>query len=185
MPSTWTIINAEIIAWAKGYTGPRYHHILADPPYALEFLGLGWDKPQGQGDAANLPQMRQYQQWVTEWSEALIANVLYPGATCAFFGGTRTFHRLAAGLEDGGFEIFDVMMWLYSQGMAKGQDVSKAIDAAAFKSWLASIDHHLTPAEVRLVVSAAVQGGISMEERHGRAFNAARDPHSYPFHRQI
>jgi len=180
---TWTIINAEIIAWAKAYTGPRFHNLICDPPYALEFLGLTWDRPQVSGSSpddspVNLTQMRQYQQWVSEWAEALIANVLYPGAVCALFGGPRTFHRLAAGLEDGGFEIFDVMMWHYGQGMAKGQNLDKAMDGAAFKTWLAGIEHGLTSAEKRLVVSAAIQGGVSYEERHGRTYNAARSPHT-------
>jgi hypothetical protein len=183
LTSTWTIINAELLAWAKAYPGPRFHNLIADPPYALEFLGLAWDRPQPAGDEpddfpANLTRMRQYQQWVSEWAEALIANVLHPGAVCALFGGPRTYHRLAAGLEDAGFEIFDQMMWLYGQGMAKGQNLDKAMDGAAFKAWLAQIEHGLTPAEKRLVISAAVQGGVSYEERHGRTFNAARSLHT-------
>ena len=47
------------------------------------------------------------------------------------FGGTRTYHRMAAGLEDAGFEIRDCLTWMYGQGFPKSLDVSKAIDKAA------------------------------------------------------
>ena len=41
------------------------------------------------------------------------------------------YHRLAAGIEDAGFEIRDTLMWLYGSGFPKSLDVSKAIDKAA------------------------------------------------------
>jgi len=51
------------------------------------------------------------------------------------FGGTRTSHRLACGIEDAGFEIRDDIdslgmriSWVHSQGMPKGINISKAID---------------------------------------------------------
>ncbi|MEI9804069.1 MAG: hypothetical protein WDN48_05895 [Pseudolabrys sp.] len=47
------------------------------------------------------------------------------------FGGTRTYHRLACGIEDAGFEIRDQGAWCYGQGFPKSLDVSKAIDKAA------------------------------------------------------
>ncbi|WP_369676506.1 hypothetical protein, partial [Enterococcus faecium] len=43
----------------------------------------------------------------------------------------RTWHRLAAGIEDAGFEIRDSIAWLYGSGFPKSMDVSKAIDKAA------------------------------------------------------
>lgn len=75
-------------------------------------------------------QMRTFQDWCEAWAtEAL--RVLRPGAPVLAFGGTRTFHRLAVGLEDAGFEIRDTLMWLYGQGFPKSLDVSKAIDKEA------------------------------------------------------
>jgi site-specific DNA-methyltransferase (adenine-specific) len=47
------------------------------------------------------------------------------------FGGTRTFHRLAVAIEDAGFEIRDMIAWVYGSGFPKSLDVSKAIDKAA------------------------------------------------------
>jgi hypothetical protein len=47
------------------------------------------------------------------------------------FGGSRTFHRIAVAIEDAGWEIRDVIMWLYSSGMPKSMEAGKLIDKAA------------------------------------------------------
>ena len=68
--------------------------------------------------------------WCALWtSEAL--RVLKPGGHLLAFGGTRTWHRLAAAVEDAGFEMRDSIAWLYGSGFPKSLDVSKAIDKAA------------------------------------------------------
>jgi hypothetical protein len=38
------------------------------------------------------------------------------------------YHRLATGVEDAGFEVRDMMSWLYGSGFPKSLDVSKAMD---------------------------------------------------------
>jgi hypothetical protein len=58
-------------------------------------------------------------------------RVLKPGGHLVAFGGTRTYHRLACAIEDAGFEIRDMLAWLYGSGFPKSLDVSKAIDKAA------------------------------------------------------
>jgi DNA modification methylase len=68
-----------------------------------------------------------FQTWCEAWAtEAL--RVLKPGGHLLAFGGSRTYHRLASGVEDAGFEIRDEIMWLYGSGFPKSLDVSKAID---------------------------------------------------------
>ena len=47
------------------------------------------------------------------------------------FAGTRTQHRMAVRIEDAGFEIRDMIAWVYGSGFPKSHDVSKAIDKAA------------------------------------------------------
>lgn len=88
--------------------------IVTDPPYGLGFMGKKWD---------DLPPGR-------EWAEACY-RVLKPGGHLLAFGGTRTWHRLAVAIEDGGFEIRDSLAWLYGSGFPKSMDVAKAIDKAA------------------------------------------------------
>lgn len=112
-----TIHEMDIIEFLKGYKGDKFHAVLSDPPYGLSFMGKSWDKYTP----------KQYQKWVTEWGELLL-NHLHDGAVCMFFGGTRTYHRLATGLEDAGFEIFDSMIWCYGSGFPKSHNISKAID---------------------------------------------------------
>ena len=88
--------------------------ILTDPPYGLEFMGKDWDH--------GVP-------GVPFWAAAL--RVAKPGAMLLAFGGTRTHHRLACGIEDAGWEIRDCIMWVYGSGFPKSLDISKAIDKAA------------------------------------------------------
>lgn len=122
--------------------------VVTDPPYGLEFMGRGWDAPwqerdintdagfHGGGifeDGGRFPnvravEMRAFQEWVEQWAMECL-RVLKPGGHMLAFGGSRTWHRLAAGIEDAGFEIRDSIAWLYSQGFPKSMDVAKAIDA--------------------------------------------------------
>ena len=60
-----------------------------------------------------------------------VKRVLKPGAHLLAFGGTRTFWRLAAAIDEAGFEYRDTLCWLYGSGFPKSLDVSKAIDKAA------------------------------------------------------
>ena len=145
--ASWDIHQTGIVEWLEEYEGPRFHAILADPPYALisiakrfgggnapaqegedgryarlskGFMGASWDSFRDYG---------QYQSWVAQWSKLLIERALYPGAVCLFFGGTRTFHHLGVGLERGGFEIIDSVLipWITGQGFPKSHSYTKAI----------------------------------------------------------
>jgi DNA modification methylase len=87
--------------------------IISDPPYELGLMGKAWDS----SGVAFDPKM---------W--AAVLRVAKPGAFLLAFGGTRTWHRLAAAIEDAGWEVRDAMAWLYGTGFPKALDVSKAID---------------------------------------------------------
>lgn len=71
-------------------------------------------------------EMRAFQEWCEEWATECL-RVLRPGGYLVAFGGSRTWHRLAAAVEDSGFEIRDSIAWLYGSGFPKSMDVSKAI----------------------------------------------------------
>jgi len=88
--------------------------IVTDPPYGLSFMGKKWDY--------DVPS-------VDIWKECL--RVLKPGGHLLAFAGTRTQHRMACRIEDAGFEIRDMIAWVYGSGFPKSLDVSKAIDKAA------------------------------------------------------
>jgi DNA modification methylase len=55
-------------------------------------------------------------------------RVLKPGGHILAFSAARTYHHLAVTLEQAGFEIRDQIMWIYSSGFPKSQDVGKQLD---------------------------------------------------------
>lgn len=108
---TYTIIQGDSRERLKELPDNSVDAVVTDPPYGLKFMGKAWD----------------YDVPSTElWAECL--RVMKPGAHLLAFGGSRTFHRIAVGIEDAGFEIRDTIMWLYGSGFPKSHDVSKAID---------------------------------------------------------
>lgn len=54
------------------------------------------------------------------WRECL--RVLKPGGHLLAFGGSRTYHRMACAVEDGGFEIRDQIMWVFGSGFPKSHN---------------------------------------------------------------
>ena len=91
--------------------------IVTDPPYGFGngkragFMGKQWDY--------DVPS-------VDIWVECL--RVLKPGGHLLAFAGTRTQHRMCVNIEDAGFEIRDMIAWVYGSGFPKSMNVSKAID---------------------------------------------------------
>jgi site-specific DNA-methyltransferase (adenine-specific) len=53
--------------------------------------------------------------------------VLKPGGHILAFSAARTYHHLAVTLEQAGFEIRDQIMWIYSSGFPKSQDIGRSI----------------------------------------------------------
>lgn len=127
------IVNSDCREALAAMPTASIHAIVTDPPYALTagkkggtgpasenlnspagraristgFMGKVWDN----GDTAFDPAF---------WREAL--RVLKPGGHVLAFGGTRTYHRLACAVEDGGFEIRDQIGWLYGSGFPKSSN---------------------------------------------------------------
>lgn len=87
--------------------------VVTDPPYGINFMNKKWDY--------DVPS-------VETWKEVL--RVLKPGGHALVACGTRTQHRMAVNLEDAGFEIRDLVAWIYGSGFPKSMDISKAIDKA-------------------------------------------------------
>ena len=52
------------------------------------------------------------QDWHKAWLEEAY-RVLKPGGVLKAFGGTRTYHRLAAAMEEVGFTDIDLVAWGY------------------------------------------------------------------------
>lgn len=93
--------------------------VVTDPPYELGFMGKKWDNT---GIA--------YDQKM--WSEVL--RILKPGGHVLSFGGSRTYHRMACAIEDAGFEVRDMVEWMYGSGFPKSLNIGKVMDKQAGRS---------------------------------------------------
>ena len=87
--------------------------IVTDPPH--EFCPTG-KQGNSVGIAVN----------IAVWQDAL--RILKPGGYLLAFGTTRTYHRLACVIEDAGFEIRDMLQWIYGSDFPIAMDISKAIN---------------------------------------------------------
>ncbi|WP_046060122.1 DNA methyltransferase [Paracidovorax citrulli] len=109
----YTLHRGDCLAVLRTMADASVDAIVTDPPYGLSFMGKRWDYDVPSTDI---------------WAECL--RVLKPGGHLLAFAGTRTQHRMAVNIEDAGFEIRDMIAWVYGSGFPKSLDVSKAIDKA-------------------------------------------------------
>lgn len=89
--------------------------IVTDPPYGIGMMNKKWDYA--------VPS-------VAIWRECL--RVLKPGGHILAFAGTRTQHRMASNIEDAGFEIRDMVTYLYDTNEA-AQALVDSLDPAQLK----------------------------------------------------
>jgi site-specific DNA-methyltransferase (adenine-specific) len=132
--------------------------IVTDPPYGIGFMGKEWDVMKGDprswadmggptgkrhtggdgsSDAGGAMKaglydltpvgMNRFQVWTEAWAREAF-RILKPGGHLLAFAGTRTYHRMASGVEDAGFEIRDCIAWMYGSGFPKSKNVALAID---------------------------------------------------------
>ena len=90
----------------EGRSGP-YHRA------AKGFMGQTWDG----GDIAFSKEF---------WKE--VYRVMKPGAYLLAFAATRNYHRLGVAIEDAGFEIRDMINWIYGSGFPKSHNIGKQMD---------------------------------------------------------
>lgn len=100
--------------------------IVCDPPYGISFMGKKWDY--------DVPS-------IGAWEECL--RVLKPGGHLLSFAGTRTQHRMAVRIEDAGFEIRDMIAWVYGSGFPKSHNLGEQ-----WKGWGTALKPALEPITV-------------------------------------
>lgn len=103
--------NLEVL---KTFPDNSIDSFVTDPPYGLKFMGKHWDY--------DIPKVSVFEE---------MYRTIKPGGYILIACGTRTQHRMAVNIEDAGFEIRDVISWLYGSGFPKSLDISKAIDKQA------------------------------------------------------
>ena len=88
--------NGDCLEVLKDIPDNSVDSIVTDPPYGINMMGKKWDY--------DVPSE-------AIWTECL--RVLKPGGHLLAFAGTRTQHRMAVRIEDAGFEIRDMIAWVY------------------------------------------------------------------------
>lgn len=168
------LLHGDCLEKLKELESNSIDSIVTDPPYELGFMGKAWDKT----GIANSVEM---------WRECL--RVLKPGGHLLAFSGTRTYHRMASAIEDAGFEVRDMIEWVYGSGFPKSLNIGKAVDekrgnerelvetyrtgeGANFKhSGNGTPQHHLATAK-----DVKVTKGTSEWEGWGTALKPAHEP---------
>ena len=87
--------------------------IITDPPYEIGFMGKWWDST---GIANNVDMRKECLRVLKPWWHLLC------------FAATRTYHRMACAIEDAGFEVRDMIEWVYGSGFPKSLNIGKAVD---------------------------------------------------------
>jgi site-specific DNA-methyltransferase (adenine-specific) len=114
----WEVTHADCFDEIPKLQADSVDTVISDPPYGISINGLDWDRPSAlnpQGSRKTSP-AAALQLFSTRWASECL-RVLKPGAYLAAFADPRSAHRLALGLEEAGFELRDILMWLHSQGI--------------------------------------------------------------------
>lgn len=155
-----TLHRGDCIEVMRGLPDSSVDSVVTDPPYGIRFMGKSWDGADIEARAArrrsfasHAPDagpngghksiaaeagkydlapaaMRAFQEFSEEWAREAF-RVLKPGGHLLSFSSARTYHRMACGIEDAGFEVRDQALWLYGSGFPKSLNVSKMIDKMA------------------------------------------------------
>jgi site-specific DNA-methyltransferase (adenine-specific) len=114
--------------------------VITDPPYFIDKLDSGWSSTQIESDKKNshikhLPkgmkfdksQVKNLYDYYLNLSKILFRK-MKPGAYFLSFSSPRLYHSIAMSCEIAGFEIRDMINWVYTQSMPKGMSVSHIIE---------------------------------------------------------
>ena len=123
---SFIIFNDDCLTRLKQLEENSVDSIVTDPPYGLSFMGKKWDY--------DVPSQEV-------WSECL--RVLKHGGHLLAFAGTRTQHRMAVRIEDAGFEIRDMIAWVYGSGFPKSHNLKDE-----WKGWGTALKPALEPITV-------------------------------------
>lgn len=121
----------DCLTLMKGIASNSIDMVCTDPPYFLDGLGDDWDKNALDEKGAsslvgNLPkgmkfdrnQSKQFNDFYSKVS-AEVFRVLKPGGAFLSFSSPRLYHSMAWAIEDAGFEIRDMLGWIYTKSQVK------------------------------------------------------------------
>lgn len=136
----WRVLCGDCLELLPELSEDSVDAVVCDPPYGINFKGQRWDGRAIRDSAATttgrgrLGTSGAFQEWARSWASECL-RVLKPGAHLLALGSPRTFHRLAAGIEDAGLELRDTLMWVYGSGMAKSRRLPGGRGTALKPAW--------------------------------------------------
>ncbi len=107
---TWSLHHGDVVKVLPTLPMASCDGCLCDPPYGLGYMRAEWDR-----------QVPAVQIWRG------VMKACKPGAYLLAFGGTKTIHRLMANIEDAGWQLKDMLMWIHGEGVPKGINIGDAI----------------------------------------------------------
>ena len=136
------VINADSLQHLKTLDDNVFDSCVTDPPYHLASIvkrfgpGQKGINNKDEKEGRNGPYHRAAKGFMGEtWDGGDIAfqrefweqvyRTLKPGAVLLAFAATRNYHRMAVAIEDAGFEIFDMINWIYGSGFPKRRNLLK------------------------------------------------------------
>ena len=136
------VINADSLENLKTLDDNVFDSCVTDPPYHLASIvkrfgpGQKGINNKDEKEGRNGPYHRAAKGFMGEtWDGGDIAfqkefwqevhRTLKPGCVLLAFAATRNYHRMAVAIEDAGFEIFDMINWIYGSGFPKRRNLLK------------------------------------------------------------
>lgn len=156
---THHVIHGDCIVGMQLLDDNSIDAVVTDPPYGISFLGCAWDgadieartaarrsapsrdpksSPLGghnsiaaeAGKYDLTPRgMAAFEQFSRDWAREAL-RVLKPGGHLLSFASPRTHHRMACGIEDAGFEIRDMLGWVFGSGFPKSLNLEGGLGTA-------------------------------------------------------
>jgi len=121
----------ECVEMMKNIPDNSIDMICTDPPYFLDGLGDDWNKEKlaekgSSSVVGNLPkgmkfdrnQSKNFREFYAKVS-AEAYRILKPGGAFISFSSPRLYHSMTVSIEDAGFEIRDMLGWIYTQSQVK------------------------------------------------------------------
>lgn len=140
------LVNEDCVDYLRTLEKNSIDCVITDPPYFIDKLDNHWDAEKVLNDKPNshvkhLPkgmkfsknQTVEFHKFYTDVSK-IIFEKMKPGGFFLSFSSPRLYHAMAMGMDEAGFEIRDMINWVYTQSMPKGMSVMNQIERLKLSS---------------------------------------------------